>query len=122
MGTANGKNGGMAPLVLSRGMMATVVMCPGLGEVDKRGVLGTQLVIRSSSKTSKPSFFLLFPHLLIIMPHIAQDTYCIHKVSVFCTDQGRYPHSHANVIDHYPKNTTTLIVWTVQGWVISITP
>jgi len=25
---------------------------------------------------------------------------------VSCTDQGRYPHSHANVIDCYPKNST----------------
>jgi len=44
------------------------------------------------------------------MPRICQDTYRIHEVSVSCTNQGRYPHSHANVIDPYPRNTT-IIDW-----------
>jgi len=39
------------------------------------------------------------------MPRICHDKYCIHEVSVSRTDQGRYPHSRANVIDPYPKNT-----------------
>jgi len=38
------------------------------------------------------------------MPRIAQDTYRIHEVSVSRTNQGRYPHSCANVLDKYPKN------------------
>jgi len=42
------------------------------------------------------------------MPRIAQDTYRIHEVSVSRTDKGRYPHSCANVIDKYPKNTTII--------------
>jgi len=42
------------------------------------------------------------------MPRIAQDTYCIHEVSVSRTDQGCYPHSRQNVIDRYPKNTTII--------------
>jgi len=42
------------------------------------------------------------------MPRITQDTYCIHEVSVSRSNQGRYPHSHANVIDPYPKNTTII--------------
>ena len=42
------------------------------------------------------------------MPRISHDTYRIHEVSVSCTDQGRYPHSCANVIDKYPKNTTII--------------
>ena len=42
------------------------------------------------------------------MPRISHDTYCIHKVSVSHIDQGRYPHSRANVIDKYPKNTTII--------------
>jgi len=40
------------------------------------------------------------------MPRISHDTYRIHEVSVSRTDQGRYPHSRANVLDKYPKNTT----------------
>jgi len=39
------------------------------------------------------------------MPRITHNTYRIHEVSVSRTDQGRYPHSRANVIDPYPKNT-----------------
>jgi len=39
------------------------------------------------------------------MPRISQDTYRIHDVSVSCTDQGCYPHSHSNVVTPYPKNT-----------------
>ena len=85
--------------------MATVVMCPGLGEVDKRGgILGCQFIIHSSSKSNNSSFFLLSPHLSITMPRITQNTYRIHEVSVSRTEQGRYPHSCANVIDPYPKN------------------
>jgi len=42
------------------------------------------------------------------MPRIAQDTYHIHEVSVSCTDQGRYPHSRANILNKYPKNTTII--------------
>jgi len=42
------------------------------------------------------------------MPRIAQDTYRIHEVSVSQTDQGKYPHSCANVFDKYPKNTTII--------------
>ena len=38
------------------------------------------------------------------MPKITQNTYCIYDVSISRTDQGRYPHSHANIIDPYPKN------------------
>jgi len=36
---------------------------------------------------------------------MTHNTYHIHEVSVSRTDQGRYPHSCANVIDPYPKNT-----------------
>ena len=39
------------------------------------------------------------------MPRLTQNTYRIGEVSVSCTDQGRYPHSRANVIDPYPRNT-----------------
>jgi len=37
VGTANEKIGRVAPLVLLREVMATVVSWPGLGEADKRG-------------------------------------------------------------------------------------
>ena len=37
VGTANEKIGRVAPLVLSREVMATLVTWPGLGEEDKRG-------------------------------------------------------------------------------------
>jgi len=37
VGTTNGKIDEVAPLVLARRLMATVVTCPGLGEADKRG-------------------------------------------------------------------------------------
>jgi len=36
VGTTNEKIGRVAPLVLSREVMATVVTCPGLGVADKR--------------------------------------------------------------------------------------
>ena len=39
------------------------------------------------------------------MPHVTQNTYRVTEVNVSRTDQGRYPHSRANVIDPYPKNT-----------------
>jgi len=42
------------------------------------------------------------------MPRIAQDTYRIHGVSVSRTDQGRYPHSRANVVTPYPRNHTII--------------
>jgi len=42
------------------------------------------------------------------MPRIAQDTYCIHEVSVSRTDQGKYPHACSNVVTPYPKNTTII--------------
>jgi len=39
------------------------------------------------------------------MPRIAHNTYRMAEVSVSRTDQGKYPHSRANVFDPYPKNT-----------------
>jgi len=42
------------------------------------------------------------------MPRICHDTYWIHEVSVSRTDQGRYPHSRANMLTPYPKNTTII--------------
>ena len=39
------------------------------------------------------------------MPRVTQNTYRIAEMNVSRTDQGRYPHSRANVIDPYPKNT-----------------
>jgi len=42
------------------------------------------------------------------MPRIAQDTYCIHKISVSHTDQGKYPHARSNVVTPYPKITTII--------------
>jgi len=42
------------------------------------------------------------------MPRITQDTYHIYDVSVSHTNQGCYPHSHANVVTPYPKNTTII--------------
>jgi len=42
------------------------------------------------------------------MPRVAQTIYRIHEVSVSRSDQGRYPHSRANVIDPYPRNTTII--------------
>jgi len=42
------------------------------------------------------------------MPRITQDTYRIHEVSISRTDQGRYSHSRANVLDKYPRNTTII--------------
>jgi len=39
------------------------------------------------------------------MPRVTQNTYRVAEFNVSRTDQGRYPHSRANVIDPYPKNT-----------------
>jgi len=39
------------------------------------------------------------------MPRVTQNTYRFAEVSVSRTDQGRYPHSRANVIEPYPRNT-----------------